>query len=125
MIYDLDSGAPEFDGAHYEPSDDPYFYRQADPTCWTAFSEKSDKPDKKGKKKGGVMLFSELKDAYIGVVEHPRNPPVACYSIAGTKIILKEKHGLNDKEIKMALDQLKSCDLGPNTPCFLDSTDLE
>tara|TARA_R100000808_G_C2130223_1_gene139569 strand:+ start:68 stop:436 length:369 start_codon:yes stop_codon:yes gene_type:complete len=121
MIFDFDSGAPEFDGAKYEPSNDPYFYRQADPTCWTAFSEE---PENK-KKKSGVMLFSELKDAYVGVIEHPRNPTVACYSLAGTRIILKEKHGLNEKEIEMALDQLKSCDLGPNTPCFLDSTTLE
>tara|TARA_Y100000401_G_scaffold54889_1_gene43213 strand:+ start:480 stop:845 length:366 start_codon:yes stop_codon:yes gene_type:complete len=119
MIYDFDSGAPEFSGAHYVPSDDPYFYRQVDPTCYEGFSESPE-----GGKKNGVMLFSELKDAYIGVVEHPRNPPVACYSIAGTKIILKEKHGLNEKEIELALDQLKSCDLGPNTPCFLDSDTL-
>tara|TARA_R100000664_G_C2759158_1_gene148671 strand:- start:4072 stop:4437 length:366 start_codon:yes stop_codon:yes gene_type:complete len=121
MIFDFDSGAPEFSGARYEPSDDPFFYRQLDPTCYTGFSEEASS----SKKKSGVLMFSELKDAYIGMVEHPRNPPVACYSVSGTKTILKEKHGLNDKEIKMALDQLKSCDLGPNTPCFLDSTDLE
>ena len=122
MIYDLNSGAPEFDGAHYEPTGDPYFYRQTDPTCYMGFSEEAEG----GKKNsvGGVMLFSELKDAFIGIVEHPRNPPVACYSIAGTKIILKEKHGLNKRDVEMALDQLKSCDLGPNTPCFLDSTSL-
>jgi hypothetical protein len=122
MIYDLNSGAPEFDGAKYNPSDDPYFYRQADPTCYAGFSEEAEKTKKDSV--GGVMLFSELRDAYIGIVEHPRNPPVACYSIAGTKIILKEKHGLNKREVEMALDQLKSCDLGPNTPCFLDSTSL-
>ena len=27
------------------------------------------------------MLFSELKDAYVGVIEHPRNPTVACYPL--------------------------------------------
>jgi hypothetical protein len=124
MIYDLNSGAPEFDGAHYEPAGDPFFYRQIDPTCYKGFSEE---PEKKANKKysgGGILMFGELKDAYIGIVEHPHNPPVACYSIAGTRIVLKEKHGLDEKEIEMAIAQLQSCDLGPATPCFLDSTPL-
>ena len=120
MIYDFDSGAPEFEGAYYHPSDDPYFYRQLDPACYKGFSENA-----KSFKKKSMLMFSELKDAYIGVVEHASNPSIACYSIAGTKIILKEKHGLNEEEVDMALDQLMSCDLGPSTPCFLDSTALE
>jgi len=125
MIYDLNSGAPEFDGAHYEPMGDPFFYRQIDPTCYTGFSLEPEKGEGKKYPGSGVLMFSELKDAFVGIVEHPRNPPVACYSIAGTKIILKEKHGLSKNEIKMALDQLKSCDLGPSTPCFLDSAPLK
>lgn len=40
MIFDLDSGAPEFDGARYEPSEDPYFYRQLDPTTYWGFLKK-------------------------------------------------------------------------------------
>ena len=118
MIFDFDSGAPEFEGANYHPSDDPYFYRQTDPTCYQGFYEKVES------KKTSMLMFSELKDAYIGVVEHPRHPTVACYSIAGTRIILKEKHGLTEDEVDLALDQLMSCDLGPATPCFLDSTVL-
>lgn len=127
MIFDLDSGAPEFDGARYEPSEDPYFYRQLDPTTYWGFSEeaKSKPPYTKGNGPKGVMLFAELKDAFLGVVDHVQTPPRACYSVAGTIAVLKTKHGLNASEAKLALEQLKTCDLGPNTPCFLDSSSLE
>ena len=127
MIFDLDSGAPEFDGAHYEPSEDPYFYRQLDPTTYWGFSEevKNKPPYIKGKGPKGAMLFAELQDAYLGVVEHVRNVPVACYSVVGTISILTTKHGLNAAEAKLALEQLKTCNLGPNTPCFLDSSPIQ
>ena len=125
MINDLNSGAPEFDGAHYEPAGDPFFYRQIDPTCYEKFSDAPERGANKKYSSGGVLMFSELKDAYIGVVEHPHNPPVACFSVAGTRIVLKDKHGLNEKEVEMALTQLKACDLGPTTPCFLDSAPLD
>lgn len=125
MIYDLSSGAPEFNGAHYEPAGDPFFYRQIDPTCYAGFSEAPEEGAGKKYSGNGILMFQELKDAYVGVVEHPRNPPVACYSVHGTRIILKERHGLSKKEIEMALTQLKSCDLGPATPCFLDAAPLE
>jgi len=126
MIFDLNSGAPEFNGADYDPAKDPYFYRQLAPTTYWGFSE-----DGEAKKKGGgkthegpqgITLFSELQDAYVGVVEHAQNPPVACYSCSGTITILKMRHGLNTPEAELALKQLKVCDLGPTTPCFLDSS---
>lgn len=129
MIFDLNSGAPDFDGAHYDPSEDPYFFRQLVPTTYWGFSEKGNKRSKRNNqtRKGprGVVLFSELNDAFIGIVEHARNPPVACYSCGGTITILKMKHGLNSKEAELALSQLKTCDLGPTTPCFLDSSSLQ
>jgi|TARA_R100001530_G_scaffold20325_3_gene16968 hypothetical protein len=129
MIFDLNSGAPEFNGAHYDPDADPFFFRQLSPTTYWGFSEKGGDRKKAGGKtqKGpeGVTLFAELQDAFIGVVEHVRNPPVACYSCSGTMAILKTQHGLNTAEAKLALSQLIACDLGPTTPCFLDSSPLQ
>ena len=79
MIFDLNSGAPEFNGAHYDPDADPFFFRQLSPTTYWGFSEKGGDRKKAGGKtqKGpeGVTLFAELQDAFIGVVEHVRNPP--------------------------------------------------
>ena len=129
MIFDLNSGAPEFNGADYDPAKDPYFYRQLDPTTYWGFSEKGGSENNGvGKTQDGpkgVTLFAELRDAFIGVVEHARNPPVACYSCSGTITVLKTRHGLNTAEAKLALSQLKACDLGPTTPCFLDSSALQ
>ena len=120
MIFDLNSGAPEFNGAHYQPAKDPFFYRQIDPPSYGGFSEEPEEGAGKKYSGSGVLMFSELQEAFVGVIEHPHNPSVACYSVAGTRVILRERHGLNEKEIELALTQLKSCDLGPTTPCFLD-----
>ena len=124
-FFNFDSGAPEFDGSHYDPNNDPYIFRQENPVYMEFTETKKYSAGKSTTGPKGVILYSELRDAFLGLVEHASKPPVACYSISGTLSILQTKHGLNSTEAELALDQLKSCNLGPETPCFLDSSSIE
>jgi len=111
----------DFDGVgiDYDPMDDPFAERQLSFNCYGAVD---------GKEKGGepkLVLFSELKEALLGVVEHPSRPAIACYSSSMTLSILKKKHGLTELQAELALEQLRDTDLGPESPCFLDTSIID
>lgn len=97
----------------YDPRQDPYAKRAK------GFDEELIKRHTE------VIFFGQLKEALVGVVEHAERPPIACYSIDMVLNIFKEKHGLGDDEAQVALDQLINSDLGPSSPCFLDSSIVE
>lgn len=114
MINDFDG-----QGLDYDPMDDPYAERQIGFNCYDI------KIDPKDGGKPKFILFSELKEALLGVVEHPSHPAVACYSSSMTISILKTKHGLTEPQAQLALEQLMDTDLGPESPCFLDTSIIE
>lgn len=111
----------DFDGLgfNYDPMDDPFAERQIGFKYYDIKIE----PDNGGKPK--FILFSELREALLGVVEHPSHPAVACYSSSMTISILKKNHGLTNSQAQLALDQLLIMDLGPEAPCFLDTSIIE
>lgn len=114
MISDFDGS-----GLNYDPMDDPYAERQMGFNCYDI------KLNPRNRSSPKFILFSELKEALLGVVEHPSHPAVACYSSSMTISILKTKHGLTGTQAQMALEQLMDTDLGPESPCFLDTSILE
>ena len=108
----------DFDGAgiDYDPMDDPFAERQLSFNCYGVVAEE-EKPK--------LVLFSELKEALLGIVEHPSRPAIACYSSSMTLSILKNKHGLTESQAALALEQLMDTDLGPESPCFLDTSIID
>jgi|TARA_R110002051_G_scaffold51203_3_gene98295 hypothetical protein len=111
-----DFGGLSFD---YDPMDDPYAERQVGFKNWDI------KIDPNGRVAPKYILFSELKEALLGIVEHPSHPAVACYSSSMTLAILKSKHGLTEPQARLALEQLLITDIGPEAPCFLDTSIIE
>lgn len=69
-----------------------------------------------------VIFFSLFENALLGVVEHFNGAPSACYSQSATIEILKEEQGLSDEDAKLAINQIIKTDLGPSSPCFLDTS---
>lgn len=97
----------------YNPSKDPY-------------SKRTQTPIQKGAGKfAEVIFFGRLEDALLGIVEHSENPPVACYSSDAVISIFQNKHGLSLEDAEIALDQLINSNLGPSSPCFLDTGIVE
>tara|TARA_A100001388_G_C28760496_1_gene497502 strand:- start:652 stop:1002 length:351 start_codon:yes stop_codon:yes gene_type:complete len=115
MISDFDGS-----GFDYDPMDDPFAERQLTFNCYAVADDKEEE-----EYKPKLVLFSELKEALLGVVEHPSHPSVACYSSSMTLSILKSKHGLTEPQAKLALEQLMDTDLGPESPCFLDTSIID
>tara|TARA_R110002020_G_scaffold200177_6_gene402274 strand:+ start:401 stop:745 length:345 start_codon:yes stop_codon:yes gene_type:complete len=113
MINNFDS-----EGSNYDPLDDPYATRQVG-------VELDISGDENGETTTTLVLFAELKEALLGIVEHPQNPAIACYSSSMTLSILKSKHGLTDIQASLALAELMGTDLGPDTPCFLDTSIID
>jgi hypothetical protein len=111
----------DFDGLgfNYDPMDDPYAERQI------GFDGYGVKINPNGRSAPKYILFSELKEALLGIVEHPSHPAVACYSSSMTISILKRKHGLTEPQAQLALEQLIITDIGPEAPCFLDTSIIE
>lgn len=93
----------------YNPSKDPYAKRTQTPIQKGAgrFAE--------------VIFFGRLEDALLGIVEHSEHPPVACYSSEAVLSIFQNKHGLSLADAETALEQLINSNLGPSSPCFLDT----
>tara|TARA_R110002051_G_scaffold22406_3_gene58010 strand:- start:400 stop:732 length:333 start_codon:yes stop_codon:yes gene_type:complete len=97
----------------YRPDRDPY-------------AERTNSPVKGGRAKyAEVIFFSKLESALLGIVEHDEHPPVACYSCDGVITIFQEKHGFTPEDAETALEQLIKSNLGPSSPCFLDTSILE
>ena len=115
MINNFDS-----EGFNYDPLDDPYATRQVGVKLDMGFDD-----DENDESTRTLVLFEELKEALLGVVEHPQHPSIACYSSSMTIALLKKKHGLTEEQAGMALQQLMQTDLGPDTPCFLDSSIID
>lgn len=69
-----------------------------------------------------VIFLNQLEDALLGVIEHSNGPPAACYSQSVSLQILKREHGLSDADAKFAIQELIKADLGPASPCFLDTS---
>ncbi len=69
-----------------------------------------------------VIFFSMFENALLGVVEHANGSPSACYSQSASIEILKQEQGLSEEAAKIALNQLITTDLGPSSPCFLDTS---
>lgn len=69
-----------------------------------------------------VIFFSMLENALLGIIEHSNGGPSACYSQAVTLEILKEEQGLSEEDAKLAINKLIETDLGPTSPCFLDTS---
>ena len=42
-----------------------------------------------------------------------------------TITILKSKHGLTEPQARLALEQLLITDIGPEAPCFLDTSIID
>jgi|TARA_R110002110_G_scaffold190000_1_gene398236 hypothetical protein len=99
----------------YNPLKDPYVKRSKDP-CLSPSDEAS---------YAEVIFFNQLEEALVGVVEHAGNPPTACYSSSKSLAILQDIHGLTPDAARMALSQLIDADLGPSSPCFLDTSIVE
>ena len=102
----------------YDPTEDPYAKRSKsdnlmgeDDECEVRYED--------------VMFFNQLEDALMGVVEHAKGPPVACYSSSISLSILQKKHGLSKSDAKIALSHLIESDLGPSSPCFIDTSIVE
>ena len=103
----------------YDPKADPYVQRSK--SCVHPMGSNSHfKPQYEE-----VIFYKQLEDALMGIVEHGDNPPVACYSSAVAIAILREHHGLSVADAKGALLQLMDADLGPSSPCFLDTSIVE
>jgi len=97
----------------YSPSEDPY-------------SKRTQTPVQKGAGRfAEVIFFARLEDALLGIVEHAENPPIACYSSETVISIFQNKHGLSLDDAETALDQLVNSNLGPSSPCFLDTSIAE
>lgn len=114
MINNFDS-----ESFNYDPLDDPYATRQVGVELDLSGGDETDESTTT------LVLFAELKEALLGVVEHPQNPSIACYSSSMTIALLKKKHGLTEAQAGMALQELMRTDLGPDTPCFLDTSIID
>tara|TARA_R100001079_G_scaffold75487_1_gene40443 strand:- start:4450 stop:4797 length:348 start_codon:yes stop_codon:yes gene_type:complete len=114
MISNFESG-----GSGYDPLDDPYANRQVGVNLNFEDDDGDDECTTK------LVLFAEIKEALLGIVEHPVNPAIACYSSSMTITLLKKKHGLTEEQANLALQELMRCNLGPNTPCFLDTSIID
>ena len=97
----------------YDPEKDPYTKRALTGGDYreTGFAE--------------IIFFHQLEEALVGIVELASGPPIACYSSSVAKTLLQEEHGLTEQDAKFALSQLIDSDLGPNAPCFLDTSIVE
>jgi len=106
----------------YDPKKDPYHKR--------SFSSEKRRRVRTG---GGdietdfsvVIFFEQLEEALVGIVELATGPPIACYSSSIARTLLQEEHGLTEAYAKFALTKLIATDLGPNAPCFLDTSIIE
>ena len=110
----------------YDPKKDPYHKR--------SFSSEKRRWVRTEKNMGGsdietdfavVIFFEQLEEALVGIVELAAGPPIACYSSSITRTLLQEEHGLSKAHAKFALTKLIATDLGPNAPCFLDTSIIE
>ena len=101
----------------YNPQKDPYVKRSIDPYLTRG--------DPREPSYAEVIFFNQLEDALVGVVEHCDNPPTACYSSSKSLAILQDIHGLSPNAARLALSQLIDADLGPASPCFLDTSIVE
>tara|TARA_R100001440_G_scaffold24346_6_gene39721 strand:+ start:4916 stop:5263 length:348 start_codon:yes stop_codon:yes gene_type:complete len=72
-----------------------------------------------------IVFFNQLEEALLGIVEKAKGPPVACYSSSIAISILQKEHGLSKKDARFALSQIMESDLGPSSPCFLDTSIVE
>ena len=72
-----------------------------------------------------VIFFSMFESALLGVVEHANGDPAACYSQSVALEILKEEQGLSEEDARLSINQLIETDLGPSSPCFLDTSIIE
>ena len=97
----------------YSPDKDPYAGRANTPI------------KKERAKYAEVIFFGKLEPALLGIVEHDEHPPVACYSCEGVVTLFKEKHGFSAEDAETALAQLIKSNLGPSSPCFLDTSIIE
>jgi hypothetical protein len=72
-----------------------------------------------------VVFFNQFEEALLGVVEYANGPPAACYSQSGAINILMEQHGLSEEDAHFAITKIIATDLGPSSPCFLDTSIVE
>ena len=98
----------------YTPADDPYIDRQK--SCFADYEDARPTEYKE------VIFFDLLKEALVGVVQNSEGPPSACYDSSAALALLQKQHGLTAKDAMAALSQLISTDLGPSSPCFLDTS---
>lgn len=115
MINDFNNYSGE-----YDPKKDPYHDRSKtkkdfefsnEPITRDCFAE--------------VIFFSMFESALVGVIEHANGDPAACYSQSVVLEILKEEQGLSEEGARIAINQLIETDLGPSSPCFLDTSIIE
>lgn len=104
----------------YDPKKDPYNKRSLTP-----LDIEASHGDDGEAHYAEVIFFHQLEEALVGIVELANNPPVACYSSSIAKSLLQEQHGLSAADAKFALSQLIDADLGPQAPCFLDTSIVE
>lgn len=104
----------------YDPHEDPYAKRSQSPLDIDASTEDIGRTSY-----AEVIFFHQLQDALVGIVEQANGPPVACYSSSISIEILQQQHGLTKKDAQFALTQLIDSDLGPQAPCFLDTSIVE
>lgn len=104
----------------YNPKKDPYAKRTQTPV-----DIEISNADTEDACYAEVIFFHQLEDALVGIVELANGPPVACYSSSIAKALLQEEHGLSPQDAQFALAQLMDTDLGPQAPCFLDTSIVE
>lgn len=104
----------------YDPKQDVYRSRVKTPIDFV-FSSKTEADESLSE----VIFFSMFESALVGVIEHVNGDPAACYSQAVAIEILKEEQGLSEEEAKEAISQLIETDLGPSSPCFLNTSIIE
>ena len=66
-----------------------------------------------------ITMLGELADAYIGVIQHPNGPPIACYNHAMATHILARKWHITKKSAANLIDYLAQNASGDTAPAFL------
>lgn len=66
-----------------------------------------------------IGLLPELSDAYMGVIQHPNGPPIACYSHTVATHIMSQKWRISKKVASNLIDFLSKNASGSAAPAFL------
>jgi hypothetical protein len=70
-----------------------------------------------------ISMLHELADAYMGILQHPNGPPIACYNHAIAAHILSHKWRVTKKVAINLIDYLAQNARGDSAPAFLKRGD--